>query len=87
VPGPLAHDKAADGRLIEAVRRDLTGEDGHATATAVRVIWTADHIDAARRLHTGILGPAREAAAVWSSRRAWRTPRRPRPVRSDASVG
>jgi uncharacterized membrane protein YccC len=84
VPGPLTHDKAADGRLIEAVRRDLTGEDGHATATAVRVIWTADHIDAARRLQAGILGPAQGVAAVWSSRRAWPAMRRPGPRRQDA---
>ncbi|GAB2855493.1 FUSC family protein [Actinoallomurus bryophytorum] len=84
VPGPLTHDKDADGRLIEAVRRDLTGEDGHATATAVRVIWTADHIDAARRLQTGILAPTRAVAAVWSSRRAWPSSRRPGPRRQKA---
>jgi uncharacterized membrane protein YccC len=84
VPGPLTHDKAADGRLIEAVRRDLTGEDGHATATAVRMIWTADHIDAARRLQAGILAPARGAAAVWSSPAAWLAMRRSGPRRQDA---
>ncbi len=59
---PLAHDTAADGRLVAAVRHDLRGEDGKASATAVRMIWTADHLDAARRLQTVINGPARAAA-------------------------
>jgi hypothetical protein len=63
VPPPLAHDLAADGRLVEAVRRDLRDEQGQATATAVRIIWTGDHIDAARRLQS-ILAPAAHAAAV-----------------------
>ena len=50
VPEPLPHDKLADGRLVDAVRQDLRGEDGQASATAVRMIWTGDHLDAARRL-------------------------------------
>src|SRR5712692_8839211 len=52
---PLAHDKAADGRLIEAVRHDLLGDDGKASATAVRMIWTGGHLDAVRRLQTVII--------------------------------
>ncbi len=56
---PLAHDKVADGRLVDAVRRDLRGEDGSASATAVRMIWTGDHLDAVRRLQKVIVGPAR----------------------------
>jgi hypothetical protein len=87
VPAPLTHDEAADGRLIEAVRRDLTGADGHATATAVRVIWTADHIDAARRLQAGIVAPARRVEAVWNSRRTWWSLRRHGPLRRDALTG
>jgi uncharacterized membrane protein YccC len=47
---PLAHDKVADGRLVDAVRRDLQGDDGKASATAVRMIWTGDHLDAVRRM-------------------------------------
>jgi hypothetical protein len=50
VPDPLAGDRVADGRLVEAVGRDLRDSDGHATATGVRVIWTGDHLDAVRRL-------------------------------------
>jgi uncharacterized membrane protein YccC len=63
VPVPLARDERADGRLIEAVSRDLRTADGQASATAVRVIWTADHLDAARRLQRSLVEPAREAAA------------------------
>jgi uncharacterized membrane protein YccC len=60
-PEPLAHDKAADGRLVEAVRHDLRGEDGRASATAVRMIWTGDHLDAVRRLQKVIVAPVRAA--------------------------
>jgi uncharacterized membrane protein YccC len=56
---PLGHDKVADGRLVDAVRHDLRGEDGAASATAVRMIWTGDHLDAVRRLQKLIVGPAR----------------------------
>ncbi len=78
---PLTHDPVADGRLIDAVRHDLADEDGHASATAVRMIWTADHLDAARRLQAAIAGPARDAARVVSERpRGWAWPRRPAQV-------
>ena len=50
VPAPLAHDEVADGRFVEAVRHDLLDRDGNATATAVRMIWTGDHLDAVRRM-------------------------------------
>ena len=59
LPQPLAHDTAADGRLIRAVRRDLLGDDGRASATAVRMIWTSDHLDVVRRLQMAIISPAR----------------------------
>jgi len=51
-PEPLAHDPDADRRLLDAVRRDLQARDGCAGATAARMIWTGDHLDAARRLQT-----------------------------------
>ena len=59
---PLAHDRAADARLVEAVRHDLRGGDGRASATAVRMIWTGDHLDAARRLQRVIVGSAQAAS-------------------------
>jgi uncharacterized membrane protein YccC len=62
LPAPLDRDVSADGRLIDAVRRDLHGDDGRATATAVRVIWTGDHLDAVRRMQAALVEPARTAA-------------------------
>jgi uncharacterized membrane protein YccC len=62
LPQPLAHDTAADGRLVRAVRRDLLDDDGRASATAVRVIWTGDHLDVVRRLQAAITSPARATA-------------------------
>ncbi len=61
LPEPVAIDDRADQRLVDAVSSDLRGEDGRATATAVRVIWTGDHLDAVRRLQAVILPPARAA--------------------------
>jgi uncharacterized membrane protein YccC len=60
---PLGHDKAADARLVQAVRHDLASEDGTATAVAVRMIWTGEHLDGARRLQAAIVAPARATAA------------------------
>jgi len=62
LPQPLADDKASDGRLIQAVRRDLLGDDGRASATVVRMIWTSDHLDVVRRLQAAIVSPARATA-------------------------
>jgi uncharacterized membrane protein YccC len=61
VPDPLLQDDLADGRLIDAVSRDLRRDDGQASATAARMIWTGDHLDAARRLQGTLVGPARAA--------------------------
>jgi uncharacterized membrane protein YccC len=60
-PEPLAPDRVADGRLVDAVRHDLRDEHGKTSATAVRMIWTGDHLDAVRRLQGVIIGPARAA--------------------------
>ena len=64
VPDPLPSDDGADDRLLDAVAADLQDGDGHANATGVRVIWTGDHLDAARRLQEALVGPARVATAV-----------------------
>jgi hypothetical protein len=58
---PLEHDKLADSKLIEAIRHDLRVSHGVASGTAVRMIWTADHLDAARRLQGVVFDPAQEA--------------------------
>jgi hypothetical protein len=62
LPQPLAHDAAADGRLVRAVRHDLLDDDGKASATAIRMIWTGDHLDVVRRLQAVITSPARATA-------------------------
>ena len=62
LPPPLAPDTAADGRLLQAVRRDLLDNDGRASATAVRMIWTGDHLDVLRRQQAAIISPARATA-------------------------
>jgi uncharacterized membrane protein YccC len=59
---PLDRDEGADGRLVDAVRADLRSDDGEATATAVRMIWTGDHLDGARRAQQLVIEPARRAA-------------------------
>ncbi len=56
-------DGSADERLVQTVGHDLRDADGQATATAVRVIWTGDHLDAARRLQDMLVGPARDAVS------------------------
>jgi hypothetical protein len=61
VPDPLTADEAGDGRLLDAVRHDLVSTSGQASATGVRMIWTGDHLDAARRLQSVLVPPARAA--------------------------
>ncbi|HVV58893.1 MAG TPA: FUSC family protein [Gaiellaceae bacterium] len=68
LPEPLPRDALGDHRLLDAVRSDLAGRDGRASDVAVRVIWTGDHLDAARRLQEALLEPARAA----TTRRAFR---------------
>ncbi len=63
VPEPLRREQVADGQLVAAVSHDLLGTDGMAGATAARMIWTGDHLDAARRLQGTLVGPAQTAAA------------------------
>ncbi len=67
VPDPLNPDQAADGRLVDALSHDLRDADGEQGATGVRLIWTGDHLDAARRLQTMLVAPARAAVGVEDS--------------------
>ncbi|TCM46807.1 FUSC family protein [Kribbella sp. VKM Ac-2568] len=55
IPAPLTPDHSANARLVDAVRRDLGGAE---TPVAVRLIWTADHLDAIRRLQQSLSAPA-----------------------------
>jgi hypothetical protein len=53
-PEPLDRNPDSAARLVESVRTDLHDEDGQATANAVRLIRTGDHVDAARRLQPSL---------------------------------
>ncbi|HEU5427163.1 MAG TPA: FUSC family protein [Actinocrinis sp.] len=64
IPPTLDRDPEADNRLVLAVQHDLRDEDGKATATAVRMIWTGDHLDAVRRLQPSLLQPALAARSA-----------------------
>ncbi|MGI5441217.1 FUSC family protein [Streptomyces shenzhenensis] len=58
VPDPLPPDPHGAAGLVESVRRDLLDEHGRASDTAVRIIWTADHLNAARRLQPELAAAA-----------------------------
>ncbi|MEV2211551.1 FUSC family protein [Streptomyces sp. NPDC050997] len=45
-------------RLVESVRTDFVDDRGQATTTAVRIIWTGDHVDVARRLQPNLAAAA-----------------------------
>jgi len=61
VPAPSPSDPVSARRLAAAVTGDLGGANDHGTATAARIVWTGDHLDAARRLQPMIVGPAATA--------------------------
>jgi hypothetical protein len=63
VPQPLPREVIDDARLLDALARDLSGASRRASATAVRMIWTSDHLDAALRLQHTLVDPARAAVA------------------------
>jgi uncharacterized membrane protein YccC len=78
VPVPLEQDANADERFVEAVRHDLVDAEGNANATAVRMIWTGDHLDAARRMQPALVEPARattdqQIQGVFAGLLPWRT--------------
>ncbi|MCW2706629.1 MAG: hypothetical protein JWM22_471 [Frankiales bacterium] len=81
IPAVASPDRVADGRLIAAVRSDLADAHGHGTATGVRLIWTADHLDAARRLQSEVASAAVEPGwFVAHSRRGSSRVESPAPV-------
>jgi len=58
IPPPLERDLSGGQHLVDGVRNDLSCEDGSSSAAAVKMIWTGDHLDAARRLQgLDLLGP------------------------------
>ncbi len=64
VPEPLERDHTTKAQLIEAVRRDLYDADGRATPTAIRILWTSDHLEVVRRLQPSLATAAHRRGAV-----------------------
>jgi uncharacterized membrane protein YccC len=65
VPRALPLDGDADARLVEALDEDLASlatSDTSAQAHTVRLVWTSDHVDSARRLQALVELPSRTAA-------------------------
>ncbi len=61
VEAPIERDGRADSALVEALADDLREGEARASGTTVRIIWTADHLDSARRLQSRIIEFARFA--------------------------
>jgi uncharacterized membrane protein YccC len=65
VPRRLPQDGASASRLVEALSQDLesvSAPDASVKAHTVRLVWTSDHVDAARHLQDLVEQPARTAA-------------------------
>jgi len=62
VPDAMSESPETTRRLIDTVSDDLFGADGRAAGDTVRVIWTKDYLDAARRFQRTLVGPARVVA-------------------------
>ncbi|MYS15501.1 FUSC family protein [Streptomyces sp. SID4982] len=62
-PGSPVSRPVAEAALQKSVRRDLRAGTDQSTATAVRMVWMADHLDTMRRLQADIEGPVRAASA------------------------
>ncbi len=70
VPHALPRDGASDLRLVEALAEDLrsvAATDTSVQAHTVRLVWTSDHVDNARRLQDLVEQAARSAADQRSS--------------------
>ncbi|HEY3558380.1 MAG TPA: FUSC family protein [Kribbella sp.] len=63
VPKPLTHDHPTKIRLVDAVRRDLYDANDQATPTAIRILWTNDHLEVVRRLQPSIAAAAERSPA------------------------
>jgi uncharacterized membrane protein YccC len=58
IPDPLGEDATGLDRLAGVVSAGLADADGARMETARRILWTGDHLDAARRLQAAIAQPA-----------------------------
>jgi len=62
IPDAVRLRPEAASRLVESVRTDFVDDRGQATTTAVRIIWTGDHVDVARRLQPNLAAAAQGSA-------------------------
>jgi uncharacterized membrane protein YccC len=62
LPDPV--DGAAVDNLVSALHEDLMSDDEGCAATAARIIWTHDYLDAIRRYQAALVGPAQEAIRI-----------------------
>jgi hypothetical protein len=63
LPAPLAPDADRLASLVAAVEPDLLEGGNRMRETATRIVWTGDHLDAARRLGALVAAPAAAVAA------------------------
>jgi uncharacterized membrane protein YccC len=95
VPRALPPDDGSNARLVACLGADLDGAevlDDGVRAHTVRLVWTADHLDAARRLQTLVEDAARSAAGARAREDlpAWLRLRRPddqEPVSPGSATG
>lgn len=67
---PVSLDRQSDRRFVEALHRDLLNTEGRASATAVRLIWTRDHLRAVVHLQSRIQEPLEALVATVGRTRA-----------------
>ncbi|MEU8735344.1 FUSC family protein [Streptomyces tendae] len=72
VPDRERHEAVIDDALETEVRRDLADQEGGGTATAARMVWTADHLDTLDGLRTDIDASVRFAAGLLHPQRTGR---------------
>lgn len=84
-PQPTALDRSSGRRLVAALGRDIDEGRERGAAAAVRMIWTAEHIDSARHLQEGVAGPVEKTFTERRSRRGGGR-RRLRPAAQSASA-
>lgn len=71
--------------LVDTVRRELSDEAGHATATAFKIVWTDDYLRQLHRLQERLLPVVKNFAAARVSSNRLRTLRRATPLSSGSA--
>ena len=69
--GPNTDGAAAAGRLLSAVAADFGNDTAHASGTAIKLIWTHDHLEVVSRLEPIVLDSARILVRGKTKRLAW----------------